>query len=73
MLGVTCVSRCPKSRQPRRIGTSVIQSATPLLMGRARRRAGGGEGRLPDSSFRGDEQQGGVVDFAVFDLAIELV
>ncbi len=32
-----------------------------------------GEGRLPDPGFRGDEQQGGVVDFAVFDLAIELV
>lgn len=33
----------------------------------------GGEGRLPDPGFRGDEQQGGMVDFAVFDLAIELV
>lgn len=31
------------------------------------------EGRLPDPGFRGDEQQGGMVDFAVFDLAIELV
>ncbi len=31
------------------------------------------EGRLPNPGFRGDEQQGGVVDFAVFDLAIELV
>lgn len=34
---------------------------------------GGGEGRLPDPGFRSDEQQGGMVDFAVFDLAIELV
>lgn len=35
--------------------------------------AGWGERQLPDPGFRGDEQQGDMIDFAVFDLAIELV
>ena len=72
MLGVTRVSRCPKSRQPRRIGTSAIQSAHHCSWDGPDGGLGG-DGRLPDPGFRGDEQQGGVVDFAVFNLAIELV